>query len=480
MEATKAALSSPWATSMASSAFEAAQSLAPVWGLFLAGVIVGRLLPRVSRPGRVPKALPVSSLLTRWSQAVLVFHLVVILKDVWHHIAHPGTLRGLLRATVQWACGRGWSFQWPASVGNTSLLDAASEGSSEDASIECSSSSAEWYVTEKDLAFFEYHAVQNGPCDGATPWELMFDKDVPNFVRYRAWRRTLPGGKTEYKSVTIAPDVTPQEFMDMYLDDAFRRNWDGMVIHHEVLEHGDFAERQQVVRWIRRFPFAFLSDREYAIARRLFRGDDGSLTACTKAVTHPREYANSSVVRMDVYHSHWRSVAVECPWGSGRPATETTLLHHEQFKIPERLGRFAVTHGMWGFVRKLSSMVPQYVEARRRRCGSHEEDPAAYGAGFAPNPPHRHGGCGDADGGGGSISGASAGSEEWGGAAATTGRADAYRPRRGGLRKAAALALVGGALLAAGVRRGGGGGGGAAATEKQRPARRELGAALCE
>lgn len=53
----------------------------------------------------------------------------------------------------------------------------------------------------------------------------MFDKDVPGFVRYTAWRRTLPCGKTEYKSVTIAPDVTPQEFMDMYLDDAFRRNW---------------------------------------------------------------------------------------------------------------------------------------------------------------------------------------------------------------------------------------------------------------
>jgi hypothetical protein len=34
-----------------------------------------------------------------------------------------------------------------------------------------------------------------------------------------------------------------------------------MIIHHEVLEHGDFASRQQVVRWVRRFPFKFLSDR---------------------------------------------------------------------------------------------------------------------------------------------------------------------------------------------------------------------------
>jgi hypothetical protein len=57
---------------------------------------------------------------------------------------------------------------------------------------------------------------------------------------------------------------------------------DGMVYHHEVLEHGDFNQRQQVVRWIRRFPFAFLSDREYTIARREFREDDGSIYACTK------------------------------------------------------------------------------------------------------------------------------------------------------------------------------------------------------
>lgn len=47
-----------------------------------------------------------------------------------------------------------------------------------------------------------------------------------------------------------------------------------MIIHHETLEHGDFSQRQQVVRWIRRFPFSFISDREYIIAKRLFRTED--------------------------------------------------------------------------------------------------------------------------------------------------------------------------------------------------------------
>ena len=62
--------------------------------------------------------------------------------------------------------------------------------------------------------------------------------------------------------------------MDIYLDDDGRPSWDTMITRHDVLEHGDFSLRQQVVRWIRKFPFAFLSDREYIIARRMYRQGD--------------------------------------------------------------------------------------------------------------------------------------------------------------------------------------------------------------
>ena len=307
----------------------------------------------------------------------------------------------------------------------------------------------------------------------------MLDRDVPGFVRYTAWRRTLPGGKTEYKSVTIAPDVTPQEFMDMYLDDSFRRQWDGMVIHYEVLEHGDFAERQQVVRWVRRFPFAFLSDREYCIARRLFREPDGSLTACTKALaSHPRERRDGRVVRMDVFHSHWRSRAVACPWGSGRPATETVLLHHEQFKIPERLARFAVSHGMWSFVRCLASTAPHFVQARRRKgVAPCAEDPAAYGAGFAPNPPSALGpdGCETPSSGSSDAGGSGSGSSYCASDAGGLGGGSVYRPRRrgGAVRLAAAVLVGGAAVVVRSVRGGGGSGGGNARALAGREQQRE-------
>jgi hypothetical protein len=62
-------------------------------------------------------------------------------------------------------------------------------------------------------------------------------------------------------------------------------------------------------------------------------------------------------------------------------ATETTLLHMEDFKIPEHLGRFAVKAGMWGFVRKMTPYLKTFVEERRGRgVAPNDADPAAFGA----------------------------------------------------------------------------------------------------
>lgn len=88
---------------------------------------------------------------------------------------------------------------------------------------------------------------------------------------------------------------------------------------------------------------------------------------------HPRAFPGGQHVTMDVFHSMWRSRTVPDPWGADTPACETILLHHEQFKISETLARFAVKHGMWGFVKKLASTVPQYVEARRKRVDPNEQ-----------------------------------------------------------------------------------------------------------
>lgn len=97
------------------------------------------------------------------------------------------------------------------------------------------------------------------------------------------------------------------------------------MTEYDIIENGSPADRCQVVRWLRHFPFAFITDREYVIARRLFREPSGCLYALTKSVQHPRACVDSSVVRMDVFYSMWRARTVPCPHGSGKPACETVL-----------------------------------------------------------------------------------------------------------------------------------------------------------
>ncbi|GIL73265.1 hypothetical protein Vretimale_4865 [Volvox reticuliferus] len=356
--------------------WQVAVAVLPVW---LLGAFTGYLLPRPASAKSQPTtswALFLSGpYFRRWA---VLYHLAVIVRDVWKQYTAPGTFTAFCKATASWATGKGFDFEFPAVVADDAIADVGATKSTRDAD--------NWYVTQKDLAFFQYHMEQDGECPGATSWELMMEKEIPNVLKYTAWRRTLANGKTEYKSLTHSADATAQEFSDLYFDDDFRPKWDTMIIHHEVVEHGDFSQRQQVVRWVRRFPFKFLSDREYTIARRLYTIDDG-LYGLTKTVEHPSSRRDTQVVKMDVFYSMWRSRTVKCPWGSERPACETLLFHHEQFKIMEHLARFAVRHGMWGFVRTLSERTPEYTASRRQRVSPFEADPMAYGYNGYPNPP---------------------------------------------------------------------------------------------
>ena len=92
-----------------------------------------------------------------------------------------------------------------------------------------------------------------------------------------------------------------------------------------------------------------------------------SLSSIMQSIDHPRAPAARGIVRMDVFWSMWRSRTIPCPHGSGRPACETVLLHHEQFKIPENLACFAVRAGMTGFVKKLGPAIKLFVDERRQR-----------------------------------------------------------------------------------------------------------------
>lgn len=48
---------------------------------------------------------------------------------------------------------------------------------------------------------------------------------------------------------------------------------DTMITECGIVESGPAEQRCQVVRWLRTFPFSFINQREYILARRLWRRD---------------------------------------------------------------------------------------------------------------------------------------------------------------------------------------------------------------
>ncbi|KAK9817561.1 hypothetical protein WJX74_007751 [Apatococcus lobatus] len=365
----------------------------PVW---VFGAIIGLLIPRpkwldqTARSGALLLSTPPGTFLRGLA---LLFHGAVIVREIWFCFTTPGTFHALIKGSWSWLKGQGFRLpphliQQREEIVKRKGKPARKRHNSAHASSSASGTQG-WYVTESDLAYLKERIEDDKSPPGSGDWEPMMDKDLGRCT-YTAWRQCLPGNTTEYKSVTVASDSTAEEFMDFYLDDTWRPKWDTMISHHEVVENGPGDDRCQVVRWIRSFPFSFIKKREYIIARRVFRDEQkGCLYGITKAIEHPRAAHAEGIIRMDTFHSMWRSRTIPDPNGSDRPACETVLLHFEQFKIPEKLARFAVKHGMSGFVKTLAVNIGDFVESRRKRVKPFDRDPDGFGVNTTPDPPLR-------------------------------------------------------------------------------------------
>jgi len=358
------------------------------WGghivfVWLVGLMLGWMLPRpklVSSRGKIwllgdgmPGRLWMGRMALAWNGLLLC-------REIWYRFCSPGTFRSMLRAVAIALKKRiGLRDAWLLVCERTQARGVADGCGNAD-----ESDSIQWYVSLSDLKLFQDAVDTNN----AGEWEKMFEKSFEG-CSYVAWRRRRPNGRTEYKSITIAENATCNEFMDFYLDDDTRPKWDGLVSTHDLLESAyGVKDRCQVVRWIRSFPFAFISDREYVIARRVFHGcDKKELYGITKSIEHPSAPLQDGVVRMHDFYSMWRSRTVPCPKGTDRPACETTLLHYEDFGIPENLARFAVRHGMGGFVSNMVPYMSQFIANRRSRCKPSEFDSEAYGLNITPKFP---------------------------------------------------------------------------------------------
>lgn len=116
-------------------------------------------------------------------------------REVWRNLFAPGTFRGVLRNAWR-TLTTGARFEWPspgAAASAAPVVDAAAPPAAADS----------WYITAKDLAHFKWTIEEDGAPTGASPWEPMMEKQWPGCT-YTAWRRTLPSGKSEYKSITVS------------------------------------------------------------------------------------------------------------------------------------------------------------------------------------------------------------------------------------------------------------------------------------
>eukprot|EP00198_Chlamydomonas_reinhardtii_P000894 XP_001690229.1 predicted protein [Chlamydomonas reinhardtii] len=215
-----------------------------------------------------------------------------------------------------------------------------------------------WYVNEQDLQYFRLRAEQDVSVPGAGPWTHMMDKEAARVYRYTAHRRALPSGLTEYRSVTVIPDTSPLEC-----------RWEGFMVSAEVLEAGDQRLRQQVVRWIRTFPFGFITDREYVIARALFAvTPDGAvhrgLPPPARLMGHPSgPSASLSALQVSDLYVVTKSI--------GHPGAADGQHGGKVVTIPEYYSMWrcsmAISMGMSKFVSTMAAAVPGFVAERRRR-----------------------------------------------------------------------------------------------------------------
>uniref|UniRef100_A0A453N313 START domain-containing protein n=1 Tax=Aegilops tauschii subsp. strangulata TaxID=200361 RepID=A0A453N313_AEGTS len=199
--------------------------------------------------------------------------------------------------------------------------------------------------------------------DGGPAWIKMMEKALPNMT-YQAWRRDPQNGPPQYQSSTIFENATPDEVRDFFGDDEFRMSnkWDDMLISHQTLEECQTTGTMKV-HWVRKFPF-FCSDREYIIARRIWKL--GSAYYCvTKGVPCSSIPRRSKPRRVDLYYSSWCIRAVESRRGNGgSTACEILLFHHEDMGIPYEIAKIGIRQGMWGCVKRIEPGLRAYQKAR--------------------------------------------------------------------------------------------------------------------
>ncbi|KAK5966182.1 START domain-containing protein [Trichostrongylus colubriformis] len=163
--------------------------------------------------------------------------------------------------------------------------------------------------------------------------------------------RRVPGKYEmyEYKCVGTYYDISPNYFLDVQNELAFRKEWDSNVMRLELLKEED---EHELIRWVQKYPYP-LYPREYVYARRTWVSED-SHTVIVDSEVVPTHLVPGSPknVRVTTYRSRM-AVRSHKEFDDHGLDFVLTYFDNPEANIPRYVYNWMVNHGGPYFLRQV-------------------------------------------------------------------------------------------------------------------------------
>ncbi|XGW03740.1 hypothetical protein V3C99_015144 [Haemonchus contortus] len=174
--------------------------------------------------------------------------------------------------------------------------------------------------------------------DSADGWETLVEEED-----LKVYRRLVPGKYViyEYKCVGSYYDISPNYFLDVQNELAFRKEWDSNVLRLELLKEED---EHELIRWVQKYPYP-LYPREYVYARRTWVSEDSHTVIVDSEVVPTHLVPGSSKnVRVATYRSRM-AVRSHKEFDDHGLDFVLTYFDNPEANIPRYVYNWMVNHG---------------------------------------------------------------------------------------------------------------------------------------
>ncbi|XP_047318769.1 uncharacterized protein LOC124922088 [Impatiens glandulifera] len=269
---------------------------------------------------------------------------VLVLLSIWHLAAINKTLLWFrLRLGFVFTRHQHTSNAQPVNLTSNSTV--ASSSSMEDCSTRVSE-----LIPDSDLT--SLIDILDDKFNEDVKWVNLINRKN-NSVAYEAKCCKPKDGPMKYLSLTILDNCSPEMLQDFYMNNDYRKQWDKTFIDHHQLQLDKSGT--EICQMIKKFPL--LTPREYIIAWRTWKTEDGTFYCISKECEHPMAPIQKKYVRVKCFRSGWRISKVP-----GRNASEIKLIHQEDAGLNPEMAKLAFTKGIWDYICKMDNAFRKYNE----------------------------------------------------------------------------------------------------------------------